>query len=403
MPIAASTLYDFIQCPTRVALDAFGDPTKRDPINPFVRLLWERGTLFERETIAKLDQPFTDLSKFKEEEREQLTLAAMRRGDALIYGGRICADDLIGIPDLLRKEVGGYIPGDIKSGAGEEGGGEDGDGKPKLHYAVQLALYVDILERLGLSAGRRAFVWDINGEEVPYDFSVPLGPKKPWTLWDEYQEALTQSRAILARQTTPLAAYSSVCKFCHWYTFCVEQLTAADDLTLIPRLGRSLRDAMKDTVPSVAALAAHRPDDLPPGAASTGADPRTTTVCRQAPCILAASRACHLGQDHHGPLVAGRPGPARQDRVVHLAPVLREDLQDLGHLVRHADAVEDHLVRLPWRPGLGPAREDRVVHLAPVLREDLQDLGHLVRHADAVCLEDHLVRLPWRPGLGPAR
>ena len=150
-----------MQCPTRVALDAFGDPNERDPTNPFVRLLWERGTLFEREIIAKLDQPFTDLSEFKGEEKERLTLEAMRRGDALIYGGRISADDLIGIPDLLRKEVGGYIPGDIKSGAGEEGGGEDGDGKPKLHFAVQLALYVDILERLGLSAGRRALVWDV--------------------------------------------------------------------------------------------------------------------------------------------------------------------------------------------------------------------------------------------------
>ena len=159
MHIAASTLYDFVQCPTRVGLDAFGDANKRDPINPFVRLLWERGTLFERETIAELEQPFTDLSEFKVEEKERLTLEAMRRGDALIYGGRISADDLIGIPDLLRKEIGGYIPGDIKSGAGEERGGEDGDGKPKLHYAVQLALYVDILERLGLSAGRRAFVW----------------------------------------------------------------------------------------------------------------------------------------------------------------------------------------------------------------------------------------------------
>ena len=63
MHITASTLYDFVQCPTRVALDAYGDATKRDPINPFVRLLWERGTLFERETIAKLDQPFTDLSE----------------------------------------------------------------------------------------------------------------------------------------------------------------------------------------------------------------------------------------------------------------------------------------------------------------------------------------------------
>jgi hypothetical protein len=28
------------------------------------------------------------------------------------------ATDLVGIPDLLRKQVGGYVPGDIKSGAG---------------------------------------------------------------------------------------------------------------------------------------------------------------------------------------------------------------------------------------------------------------------------------------------
>jgi predicted RecB family nuclease len=260
MPIAASTLYDFVQCPTRVALDAFGDASKRDPINPFVRLLWERGTLFERETIAKLDQPFTDLSEFKGEEKEQLTLEATRRGDGLIYGGRISADDLIGIPDLLRKEIGGYIPGDIKSGAGEEGGGDDGDGRPKLHYAVQLALYVDILERLSLSAGRRAFIWDINGEEVPYDFTAQLSPKKPWTLWDEYQTALAQCRTILTKQVTPLPAYSSICKLCHWYTYCLEQLTAANDLTLIPFLGRGVRDAMQDTVPSIAALAASSPD-----------------------------------------------------------------------------------------------------------------------------------------------
>jgi predicted RecB family nuclease len=248
-----------------VALDKFGDASKRDPINPFVRLLWDRGTLFERETIAKVDQPFTDVSEFKEEEKEQLTLEAMRRGDGLIYGGRISADDLIGIPDLLRKESGGYIPGDIKSGAGEEGGGKDGNGKPKLNYAVQLALYIDILERLGLSADRRAFVWDINGEEVAYHFSIPLGPTNPQTLWDEYEKDLTECRGMLAARVTPLAAYTSVCKFCHWYTFCVEQLTAADDLTLIPRLGRSVRDVMSGTVPTVAALAAANPDTFMKG------------------------------------------------------------------------------------------------------------------------------------------
>lgn len=260
MPVTASILYNYVICPKRVALDAFGNPANRGEPNPFVKLLWERGTLYERETIATLEEPFLDLSKFEGTEKEGLTLEAMQRGEALIYGGRISAADLLGEPDLLRKETGGYVPGDIKSGAGEEGGGDDSDGKPKLHYAVQLALYVDVLERLKLSAGRRAFVWDIHGDEVAYDFTAPQGPRKPETLWDEYAFALEGARAILARQSTPLAAYSAACKLCHWYTFCIDQLTAADDLTLIPALGRTVRDAMHATLPTIAELSAANPD-----------------------------------------------------------------------------------------------------------------------------------------------
>jgi hypothetical protein len=70
MPVTASVLYDLVQCPQRVALDGFGDTANRDEINAFVRLLWERGTLFERETIAKLNEPFTDLSTAGEADRE---------------------------------------------------------------------------------------------------------------------------------------------------------------------------------------------------------------------------------------------------------------------------------------------------------------------------------------------
>jgi predicted RecB family nuclease len=256
MPVNASTLYDFVQCPQRVALDTFGDHAQRDKINPFVRLLWERGTLFERETITKLERPFTDPSGADETGREQLTLEAMARGDSLIYGGQIRADGLLGMPDLLRKEPGGYVPGDIKSGRGKEGGSDESDGRLKLHYAVQLALYVDILERLKLLAGRRAFIWDIQGAEVAYDFTTLPGEN----LWDKYQSALAEARAILTRQLTPLAAYGSVCKLCHWHSFCIAQLTASDDLTLIPHLGRKERDVMHETIPTVAALADSNPD-----------------------------------------------------------------------------------------------------------------------------------------------
>lgn len=260
MPVTASVLYNFVHCPKRIALDEFGDQSLRDPLNPFVRLLWERGTLYEREVIAGLDRSYLDLSAYERPDRERLTSEAMRRGEPLIYSGFIASDDLVGAPDILRKEVGGYVPGEIKSGAGEEGGGDDTDGKPKLHYAVQLALYVDILERQGLSAGRRAFVWDIHGDEVAYDLTAPQGPKKPETLWDEYQSALADTRAIFDRTLMPLGASSSTCKLCHWHNFCGDELAKADDLTLIPFLGRGIRDSMQTSIPTIAELAAIDPE-----------------------------------------------------------------------------------------------------------------------------------------------
>ena len=74
-------------------------------------------------------------------------------------------------------------------------------------------------------------------------------PLCPASAWDDYEKALADARSILTRQLVPLPAYASVCKLCHWYTHCVPQLTAADDLTLIPFLGRSDRDTMSDRYP----------------------------------------------------------------------------------------------------------------------------------------------------------
>lgn len=250
-------LYDLVTCPHRVTMDLFADPAERDRVSPFVQLLWERGAIHEQEVVAGIGEPFLDLSRFALGEKELRTLEAMDRRESLIYGGRVSADDLLGDPDLLRKEGEGYVAGDIKSGAGEEGGSEEADGKPKKHYAVQLALYTDILERVGRSAGRRAFVWDIHGEEVAYDFMTLYGMKNPRRLWDDYEECLAEARAIVSRSNVTLPAYSSsTCKNCVWYTACMKNLKAADDLTLIPELGRSKRDVMADRIGSVGELAA---------------------------------------------------------------------------------------------------------------------------------------------------
>ncbi len=261
IPITAAMLYDLVQCPHRVTMDAFGDPAKRDKISPFVQLLWDRGTAFEKQVVGQLQQPFLDLSQFSGNEKERLTREAMARHEPLIYGGRISSGDLLGDPDLLRLEGSGYVAGDIKSGSGEEGGSDgDDDGNPKVHYAVQLALYTNILSELRMSAGQRAFVWDIHGREVIYDFDLTYGVKNPTTLWHEYGAALAEARAIVSKTATTLPAFSSVCKNCVWYSACVDALEKADDLTLIPFLGRSKRDAMYDHVSTTSDFAASNPD-----------------------------------------------------------------------------------------------------------------------------------------------
>lgn len=259
--ITASMLYSLVTCPHRVTMDLFEDLAKRDEPNPFIELLWERGSAIEQQTIAALEIPFVNLRSPTTEERAQRTRAAMAENAPLIYGGRIAADDLVGEPDLLRKEGTGYVPGDIKSGAGEEGGDDDENGKPKKTYAVQLALYVDILERLGVSAGRRGFIWDVHGIEVTYDLTQERGVRNPETLWDFYALQLATARGIAACTTTTLPAYASgPCKLCHWYSTCLATMKAADDLTLIPELGRTARDAMIAEIPTVTDLAGINPE-----------------------------------------------------------------------------------------------------------------------------------------------
>jgi len=246
-------LYDLVQCPHRPAMDLFGDPAKRDEINPFIQLLWEKGTAYEHDVVDGLEIPMFDLSPYAGDEKERLTHEAMQRGEPLIYSARISADDLLGDPDLLRREGDGYVAGDIKSGAGEEG--QDDDAKLKKHYGVQLALYTDILERRGFAASRCPFIWDVHGEEVTYDLEEPQGKRNPWTIWGIYEATLAQAQRIFAETERTSPAYCGACKLCHWYTACLTGLEKVDDLTLLPELGRAKRDVMVDQIATVSDLA----------------------------------------------------------------------------------------------------------------------------------------------------
>jgi hypothetical protein len=175
--ITGSTLYDAIQCLKRVDLDAFGEPARRDAVNPFLQMLWERGTAYEREVIAKLgrQERLVDLSSLPADEKERETAKAMLERAPLIYSGGIQADGLLGEPDILRLERQNYyVLGDIKSGAGEAP-----SGKLKKQYAVQVGLYVDVLERTGRSAGRYGFIWTSMARRSRTTFRTRVGKTPP--------------------------------------------------------------------------------------------------------------------------------------------------------------------------------------------------------------------------------
>lgn len=252
--ISGSMLYDAIQCPHRISMDTFEDKSFRDDPSSFLEMLWEEGWAHEDEVIARYGPNVLNLSSYEPAEKEARTLVAIQARTPLIYGGRLRHEDLVGEPDLLRLSGAGYIAGDIKSGSGYDG--DQGDGKLKKSYALQVAHYTNILEQLGTSDGsREAFIIDRGIQDVPYLLSSPQGVRNKTTWWEVYLATLELIRGLLDRSLTTRGALSATCNLCHWQTRCNQVLHEIDDLTLITDLGRAKRDAMLAEVPTVTALA----------------------------------------------------------------------------------------------------------------------------------------------------
>ena len=90
---------------------------------------------------------------------------------------------------------------------------------------------------------------------MPYDFTATYS-RPPRQLWTDYEEAISTARSIVNGTYETLPAYSAgICKNCVWYAACLKTLEASDDLTLIPELGRSKRDASLDRIGTIRDLA----------------------------------------------------------------------------------------------------------------------------------------------------
>ncbi|MFC1787765.1 TM0106 family RecB-like putative nuclease [Patescibacteria group bacterium] len=249
MHITASKLYDYLQCPHRVWRDVYGPQDEKiDETNAFVELLWKKGVQHEEKIIRRIGE-YVDLGDGSLDERFQKTLEAMKEGTPLIYQGVLKHDNLLGIPDLLRKLPDGtYMPIDIKSGMAFEGADEETgeEGKPKKHYAVQLCLYNELLKHLGFAIHFNGKIIDTHGNEVMYDLQSPMGVRNTTTWWEFYERIKKHVEFLLTNQDKNKPAMAGVCKMCPWYNSCKKWCDKNDDLTNVFYLGRSVRDTLNE-------------------------------------------------------------------------------------------------------------------------------------------------------------
>ncbi len=260
MTITSSQLYNYYQCPHKVWMDENGPKDQEiQETNPFVQLLWDKGVQHEANIIKGIGA-YLDLSQGSRETRVDQTRKALDAKVPLLYQPVLTNGHLLGIPDLLELQADGqYLPIDIKSGQGFEGQAEEGDQKQKKHYALQLCLYVEILQSMGYCNTRVGFIIDGDGNRVAYDLNLALGLKNPQTYWAYYEQMLQEVRNILSGKESNDPALSGVCKLCSWYYVCKQWCADNDDPTQVFYLGRSVRDKLKaeagiHTVADVAAL-----------------------------------------------------------------------------------------------------------------------------------------------------
>jgi uncharacterized protein len=247
--ITASKLYDYLQCPHKVWRDVYGPQEEKiQETNPFIELLWEKGVKHEKNIVSKLGD-FLDLKEGSIDERFQKTIEAMKNKTPLIYQGVLKHENLLGIPDLLKKlPDNSYMPIDIKSGTGYEGADEEtGDeGKPKKHYAVQLCLYNELLKKLGLATHNSGKIIDIHGKEVGYELTAQMGLKIKETWWEFYEKIKKHVDFLMKNQDKNKPAMASICNLCTWYNSCKKWCEEKKDLTNVFYLGRSNRDRINE-------------------------------------------------------------------------------------------------------------------------------------------------------------
>ncbi|MFH1896362.1 MAG: TM0106 family RecB-like putative nuclease [bacterium] len=245
--LTASKLQDYLVCPHRVWRDEFGPMGEKEKkVNPFVELLWEKGVWREREVIKNISSDqYLDLNTNETLKRRfEKTLQAMGAGAPLIYQGVLHFENMIGIPDLLQKtSKGNYVPIDIKSARGYKQAGTNTQ-KLKERYVVQLCMYVELLQKLGLTRQTHGYIYDSDNKLVLYEGGRLISRRNRKTCRQFYLETKQAVWELMNGWASNRPALTGDCALCPWSKSCLRWCKESSDLTNIFYLGRSKRKVL---------------------------------------------------------------------------------------------------------------------------------------------------------------
>jgi predicted RecB family nuclease len=282
------------QCPERVQLDVLR-PCEPAEDSLFRRQLARQGDEFEAQTFDEIEAGLPEAmvlegDPYDRAAWEQSTMAALSEGVSVVVGGRLPTDTVgrrTGEPDLLvrvdsdsSEARASYLPVDVKghlvlkAAATEHEGtalvsavtaprkseasvDPDSDARWRTPDLLQLAHYRRLLEHAGVACPHENYggIIGTEGVLVWYDLDLPCLKASPYIegapdrllsameLYElEFAYRLKVFDAASAHVESPTATLLAEpiavqeCGTCRWRRWCIEQLEASADLSLLPKV-----------------------------------------------------------------------------------------------------------------------------------------------------------------------
>ncbi|MEK7615732.1 MAG: TM0106 family RecB-like putative nuclease [Patescibacteria group bacterium] len=221
--------YKFFQCPHWIWYDLYEDKQKMGKTPALMDMIYQNGLQHEHEVIKSRKFEEIKPELYKDLDEAFLATVELMKKGVNIYHGVLMDSHWVGIPDLLEakpvekgmKSIFGdhyYVVYDIKSGM-----------EIRDDYKFQLTFYSLILERIQGVLPREAFI--INGMGEEHGFVV-----------DDFLDYFHLTRERIERildGEKPAPFLKSSCKTSPWFSLCLDDAKACDDISLIHRLSQN--------------------------------------------------------------------------------------------------------------------------------------------------------------------